>query len=199
MLLIFDQMDLFAEDDLLRTLPLMSPEWRRKTLAHKPLLSQRLTAVSYLLLRHALGADPPPMALGPHGKPYFPSRPDLHFNLSHCPIGVALAWAPHPVGVDMEGIRPYRPQLARYCMSDSELELISSGDSARLFARLWTMKEALVKQSGRGLTTQLRTLLPPPEGLHIHIYDNPRWQLALCTPDPQPPSLTQIDRLPSLD
>ena len=45
-------------------------------------------------------------AYTPHGKPYFPEHPDVHFNLSHTAGAVLVGLSDRPVGVDIEHIRP---------------------------------------------------------------------------------------------
>ena len=62
-----------------------------------------------------------------------------------------------PVGIDIESIRPYKESLARYVMNDDELQRING--SALEFTKLWTQKEAVVKLTGQGITTDLKSVL----------------------------------------
>ena len=48
------------------------------------------------------------ITVGPHKKPTLAAYPDIHFNISHCHGLVACAFAPFPVGIDVEPIRPLR-------------------------------------------------------------------------------------------
>ena len=78
--------------------------------------------------------------------------------MSHCKYAVACAVSNEPVGIDAEVIKEnVKDDLARYVLSDEELEDLTP----LKFTRLWTMKEAVVKLSGRGITgkEQLRPLL----------------------------------------
>lgn len=138
------------------------------------------------------------------GKPYFPARPDLEFNLSHsgslllCGLDVA------PLGVDIQVIKSLRPGLpARVC---SSLELDWLGDGADLwtrFAQLWACKEAYVKYTGDGLTRSIAGIqvpLPIPEnspiffhGLWFRVFLGNGWAGAVCG-ESLPP--TQIVHLP---
>ena len=63
----------------------------------------------------------------------------------------------HPVGVDIETIRPFKESLARYVMSDDELQVINGSDLE--FTKLWTRKEAVVKRSGHGISNDMKHVL----------------------------------------
>lgn len=96
-------------------------------------------------------------ATTPEGKPYLPGS-HIHFNLSHSGRCVAIAvCAGGPVGVDVEEIRihPEWRDLARVYFAPRELAWLSAGSEDRQLARfyrLWTMKEALVKATGAGVS-----------------------------------------------
>lgn len=143
------------------------PEWRRAqvTAIHRE-QGQRLSVMAYRLLCKALREEhnidfPPSFAYEEGGKPFLKDHPHIHFNLSHCRAGAACAVADHPVGVDMETVRPYKDALARHALSDDEYARVAaSPDPAAAFIRLWTMKEAFAKLTGRGLRDELKTLLP---------------------------------------
>ena len=78
--------------------------------------------------------------------------------MSHCKYAVACAIGNKPVGIDVERIQEkVKDELARYVLSDNELKDLTP----LKFTRLWTMKEAVVKLTGRGITgkEQLRPLL----------------------------------------
>lgn len=111
-------------------------------------------ALAYRLLERALAwefrlSPPPEIAREPGGKPYFPSRPDLHFNLSHSHGAAVCALHHKPVGVDVEKLRPAPRRLA-------------GGMADEAFFRLWTAKEATIKRQGRGLSALLSPLEPDP-------------------------------------
>ena len=61
-----------------------------------------------------------------------------------------------PVGIDIERIRAYQPNVARRVCSDAEQKLLEQcEDPARLFYRLWTLKESYVKLTGTGISVPL--------------------------------------------
>ncbi len=101
----------------------------------------------------------------PGGKPYLEGTP-LHFNLTHSGDFAACVIDHSPVGIDLEVLRPIRPELCKKVCNSAELEfLYRSGtfDSIR-FLQIWTAKEALLKLSGCGISTELRTVSVLQEG-----------------------------------
>jgi 4'-phosphopantetheinyl transferase len=99
-----------------------------------------------------------------HGKPSIAAGhglPDLQFNISHTRGLVAAAVAQrHPVGVDVQIVDASCDQLdlARRFFAAAEAELVhaaSASDRPRVFAQLWTLKEAYIKATGVGLSMPL--------------------------------------------
>jgi len=102
------------------------------------------------------------LSRGEHGKPYLPDLPGVHFNISHC-LGTAVcAFAPAPVGADVELPRPFYPRLPQRVLAPEELALWErcAGEEVRreLFFRLWTLKESFLKCSGDGISRPLRAV-----------------------------------------
>lgn len=100
------------------------------------------------------------LSFGERGKPFLSSRPDIHFNISHCKELVLCAFDSAPVGADAETPGYYSDALIRRTLADSEqrfLEEKAVSDESRRewFYRLWTLKEAYVKRSGIGVDTSL--------------------------------------------
>lgn len=92
------------------------------------------------------------IAYGPYGKPYLRDYPDVHFNISHSGIYVACAVADHPVGIDIQMISEYRPNVADRVCSKVELATIAASENpAAEFTKLWTRKEAYAKWTGEGI------------------------------------------------
>ena len=144
------------------------PKWRRRqALAFRQVHQQLQNAAAYLLLCQALREEygieePPAFDYGPHGKPGIVGHPEIHFNLSHCNEAVLCVTDDSPIGVDVESVRAFDEEVARYAMNDDELQLIHQVPRPDVaFTRLWTQKEAILKRSGQGLTTRaaLRDLL----------------------------------------
>ena len=109
----------------------------------------------------------PELAQWQRGKPYFPQLPRCQFNLSHSGALALCALSDHPVGVDIQMVRPaWRDSLIdRSCTPGERAWLRSRQDRPEDFAALWAAKECLGKQSGGGLPyppARLAVPLPPP-------------------------------------
>ena len=94
---------------------------------------------------------------GIHGKPYFPSHPDVHFSVSHTGNLWACAFADREVGLDVQEHRenddPARlARLAKRWFSDGERRYLEErGYEPAEFYRIWSRKEAFVKYTGDGI------------------------------------------------
>ncbi|MCH5348880.1 MAG: 4'-phosphopantetheinyl transferase superfamily protein [Oscillospiraceae bacterium] len=103
------------------------------------------------------------IAYGEFGKPYLSDYPDVHFNISHSGQYVVCAVCNRPVGVDVQEIAPYQPDVAAKVCSNVELSQIeASGNQAAEFTKAWTIKEAYLKMLGLGLGHELQAMEVPP-------------------------------------
>ena len=109
-----------------------------------------------------------------HGKPYIEGGP--FFSISHCKEAIAVALDDQPIGIDIESIRRFDPELVTRTMSLSEQTLIATSvHPERAFIRLWTQKEAILKMQGTGITSfeQLQTL--PISDYRIHTIEKEKY------------------------
>ncbi|MFJ8846073.1 4'-phosphopantetheinyl transferase family protein [Streptomyces cyaneofuscatus] len=111
-----------------------------------------------------LGVDPARLAFhqeacpgcaGPHGRPVISGHPELQFSLSHTGSLALIAFAPVPVGVDVEAV-PEPDALrdltaALHPQERTELGQVDPGWRAFAFTRCWTRKEACLKGTGEGI------------------------------------------------
>ena len=147
------------------SMKLISEQRRQTVMAISNEAVRRQSLGAYLLLQEGLRdeyhiAEAPVFAYHQGGKPYLADHPHLHFSMSHSRKAVACAIAQHPVGVDIETIRPYNPTLARHVLSSDELEEVEQAAHPALsFIRLWTMKESVLKLTGEGLRMPLPNVL----------------------------------------
>ena len=161
--------DDLAHFDLDAALPLLSEQRREQTLKFKYDLGRKTCAAAYLLLceglRNEYGITERPLfEYGEHGKPAIVGQPHIHFNLSHCREAVICVLSDRPVGVDVESIREYKDSLVRYTMNEHEVRQIEQAEHPEVeFIRLWTMKEAVLKLSGRGIVDDLKSVLTGSE------------------------------------
>lgn len=94
------------------------------------------------------------------GKPSLLNAPAFHFNVSHSGKWVVCALDDHPLGIDIEQLRPIDFEVGRVCFSDTEYDaLMRQNAESRLsyFYDLWTLKESFVKAEGQGLTLPLKS------------------------------------------
>ena len=150
---------------------------------------RRRYRVSHARLRHILasatGLDPRALVFhtNDHGKPYLEGG-GVEFNLSHSGDVIAIAVASDPVGIDVEQIREsLEPlEIAERFFRPEEVAWLASRPAEQLrpaFFRMWTLKEAVIKADGRGLTMGLGsiTVIPRDTGItavELHAPDAPR-------------------------
>ena len=131
----------------------------------------------------------PEIARHEGGKPFFPRHEDRHFNLSHSGELALCALDGAPVGVDIQVVKEWRPSLPRRVCSPAELAWLE--DQPELwpaFTRLWALKEARAKESGKGLTALIRNIrIPLPaeravrlDSLWFRSWSGPGWAAAVC-------------------
>lgn len=112
--------------------------------------------VGFYLVHYAASREVPiPFAdweYGQGGKPHLRDC-TVEFSLSHTAHAVAVAVSPtHPVGVDIEVIRPHANGFATRWFSPEECARLDSADDRdTALIALWCAKEAVAKCSGTGL------------------------------------------------
>ena len=115
-------------------------------------------------------------AQGEKGKPY--ANVPCHFNVSHSADFVLCAVSEGPIGVDIEQIKPFRAGLVARYFSDTEAAYVWSGkaeqtgnvtdpDTCARFYRVWTAKEAYVKMTGTGISTDLSAVTFDPDACTV--------------------------------
>lgn len=132
----------------------------------------------------------PEIVYGEQGKPAFAPPATKWFNLSHSGDDIALLISDEgEVGCDIECIRP-RPgarQLAANLFSPGELAELDAVPPARQLAafwRIWTRKEALLKQRGGSVWQLADADSSQPGALFISHCRRDTFSLAVCTPTP---------------
>jgi 4'-phosphopantetheinyl transferase len=139
---------------------------------------------------------------GAHGKPFLAGEEhsDLRFNVSHSFDAMLLAIARlREVGVDVEGVSNNIgltiDEIGDTVLSEPEKQAVarSDGEDKRTnFLRFWTLKEALIKADGRGVSLPLERIdVSAPEGRVAVVNEAtgewrrcPRWTLRTLTPFP---------------
>ncbi len=213
MLWLIENVDQIAFSELSGFVPKLSPSRRDRVLSttHEP--TRVRSVLAELLLRHALReeyglTELPAIETGEKGKPFFPDRPEIHFNLSHCRTAVACALAAAPVGVDVQEYKPLcraaRPLAAaderhssketrrdKHCLSappiyrilsEAERAWVEAGETPteqdRRFTAVWTCKEAYGKKTGDGFLYDLRSTCFIPDKASWQQYDSLFFRLS---------------------
>ena len=172
---IFDDMTQCSEQEVARLLPLVSAQRREQALGYKHTFGQYCCLQSYKMLCDLLAEwgrahhtplhptlytlHPTPISLyNDYGAPYIEGGP--HFSISHCKRGIAVAVSENPIGIDIESIRSFKPELMRKTMNeDEQLRITYSATPEVEFIRFWTQKEALLKLQGTGIISDLHHVL----------------------------------------
>ena len=180
---LFDDMSQCTDAEVQRLLPLVSAQRRENALRFKHLFGRFTCLKSYEMLQQLVtevlaekqegrekygdlqdwNGD---FVFNEHGKPFLQSRRSgeriegVDFSISHCKEGIAVAIAPHPIGVDIESFRQYSESLLKKTMNEQEILLIQqSAEPSVEFIKLWTKKEALLKMRGTGIVDELPEVL----------------------------------------
>jgi 4'-phosphopantetheinyl transferase len=148
---------LLSDDEKARGLRFVTAALRHRFVAGRARLRSLLGA--------HLGLDPRALVFvqNAFGKPRLADRPSVHFSLSHSGDRAVLAVSEQrEIGIDIECVRPldHLDLAQRYFHPNevSAIEAVKAADEQRLaFYRIWTLKEAVVKAIGKGLSIPLDT------------------------------------------
>lgn len=87
-----------------------------------------------------------------NGKPYLCGS-NLHFNFSHCLKRVICTVSDAEVGCDVQDIRPLNEKVTKRFFAPEECGALSLSDKKdEYFTKLWTLKEAILKYKGDGIS-----------------------------------------------
>src|SRR6516165_2909080 len=112
----------------------------------------------------------------PGGKPRVCGWSGPYFNLSHCRGRVACAVSTDlELGIDVENVSQHAPlELAERYFAEEEgrwLRDLPQRQQSLGFFRLWTLKEAFVKATGRGLAESLQNFAVSFEPLCVTFHN----------------------------
>jgi 4'-phosphopantetheinyl transferase len=157
-----------SEQTIARLLPLVSAQRREQALRYQHTFGQFCCLQSYVMLIQLLAEwgraqqvpvnEQPIFLYNEYGAPFIEGGP--YFSISHCKVGIAVAVSENPIGIDIETIRVFKPDLMYKTMNeDEQLRIMSSITPEEEFIRLWTQKEALLKLQGTGIIADLHHVL----------------------------------------
>ena len=126
------------------------PEPARRLLVHR--------CIARRLLAKVLGIPPEdvPLQTEARGKPFLAGRPDMAISFSHTGPWLAIGMTPEggQLGIDIERILPdfdYRAVAEAYFHPDVQARIRTVEE----FFRAWTLREAVAKALGTGITDEL--------------------------------------------
>ena len=176
-ILIFDSLKNYSDEHYLKHLYAL-PAWRKeKALQYKKLDDRKRSVLTFVLLQHALREEygitkVPEFEYNEFGKPSLPNLP-IHFSLSHCKDAVACAVSDHNIGIDVESIVPYNPDVARRVCTPTELEMLEQSENKDTdFIKLWTIKEAISKYEGMGVSLPFSEIATDRYSLNTYYAEN---------------------------
>ena len=172
--------------DLEQALREISPQRREYALSYRNERDRRCCVTAYWLLQRALQqeygiTELPELVHDKNGKPSLAGRPDIHVSLSHCRDAVACVVSDQPIGIDIETMSHYSPEVAQRVMSEEEMcHIMASSEPATTFTRLWTMKESLFKLTGDDQGGDIARMLDNAQRYRFTTVAATAWVLTTC-------------------
>lgn len=191
---IFDRMEACTEAEVERLLPLVSVQRREQALKFRHTFGRFACLKTYEMLMQMTGYGLLDFGFSEKGKPFLRDHPEIHFSISHCPNGLAVAVSKEPVGIDIESFRKADDALLDYCMNPEEAASVrQAAEPAQAFSALWTRKEAVLKLRGTGITGDLHRVLSGTErtetfvnGAKAYVYSTARFAAGDLHPQELP-------------
>ena len=87
-----------------------------------------------------------------NGKPYIQNYENVYFNISHSNKYVVCAFSDKEIGIDIEENFLFDERLIENVYNLEEIEYIKQSKKDKLYTKLWTTKESLMKYLGTGIT-----------------------------------------------
>ena len=124
------------------------------------------------LYAEEIGDPMPPILTAAQGKPYF-AQGDWHFSISHTDTHAFCALSRKNIGLDAEAMdRQIDHRIGVRYLSEAEQKSVREADDQRVaLLRLWVMKEAYAKLTGRGVGNWLKNTEFDPFDSRIQCID----------------------------
>ena len=93
------------------------------------------------------------------GKPYFKNQ-TMHFSISHSQNLLVVAFSNYSIGVDIQHYLNFDSIIAKNICNEKELKKIeNSTKKEKIFTKLWTQKESVIKLKGLSMYVDTKNLL----------------------------------------
>lgn len=142
----------------LRFLPVLNEGEQRRYQTITDELTRRQFLFSRFILKNKLfevlskNSNEITFEFNEHGKPFLPSQDRTFFNLSHSGNYVGYILAKKEVGLDIQAKREINniDGLIKKICHKNEINMLSN-NRLEMFTKLWTLKEAFSKCTGKGI------------------------------------------------
>ena len=186
MICLYDTFENYSDEKYLKHLNAL-PAWRKeKALQYKKLDDRKRSVLAFVLLQRALReeygiTEVLEFVYNEFGKPSLPNLP-IHFSLSHCKDAVACAVSDHNIGIDVESIVPYNPDVARRVCTADELKMLGQSSNKNVeFIKLWTAKEAISKYEGMGSSLPFAEIDVSKYAVHTNMFKSKKLVLSIAS------------------
>ena len=173
---------------------LLPPERQEKIARYRFDKDKLLSLAAGLLIRRAIGEKP--ITLGEHGKPY---ADGCFFSVSHSGRIAAIAVDDTELGMDVEQLPDEsRLKIAGRFYHPAERQYVKQAeDPCRAFCEIWTRKEAVLKMTGEGISTDLTAFDTTSESLKAQLFTTAieDYCLSVCFAEPIGDKAIQISEL----
>jgi len=180
------------------------PDFRKEKIdAFKPHHSKLLSLGAGILLETAMkdiGILSYEVMPDPDKKPRIKGHGDFFFNISHSGDVVILGISDREIGVDVEKIKHFKDTLVNYVFGEGDKSLAkelmdSEADPDKVYTRLWTVKESIMKHSGKGIAMEPKSIslrledgkikassaMYDCEALNLLPYEIENYQITVCS------------------
>ena len=170
-------------DDVQAYAALLPPERQEKIARYRFEKDKLLSLAAGLLIRSVIGDKP--ITLGAHGKPF---AQGVYFSVSHSGNIATIAVDETEIGLDVERVADdKRLKIADRFYHPNERDYVRDAtDPCRAFSEIWTRKEAVLKMTGEGISTDLTafdtTSSPLKDRLYTTAIDD--YCFSLCSAEP---------------
>ncbi len=153
-----------SEEDFQKYYLLMSTQKQNRVNRLRNESDRKRTVAGEMLTRKAISEwcgvskEKIQFSVDSYGKP-FAVNLSVEFNISHSHDMVVCAVDDSPVGIDIEKIRNVDLNMCKHICTQKEIDYIYENDKDSIirFFEVWTLKEAYIKNIGKGMQIPLNT------------------------------------------
>lgn len=186
MIYLFTDYDLITEDILNQLICKLPSKRKEKALRYRHLEGRISCTIGYLLFLYGYRSlhnmtDLPDFDISENEKPYLSNSSWIHFNISHSKNAVCCAFSNAPVGVDIQEIRKSSTSAILKVCSENERKIIETSENPDgEFCRIWSVKEAISKQTGDGIFRNIQNIENAKITTHTQLINDITYLTIAC-------------------